>query len=223
MVTSLLGATIRVGPDRRPNTRDKVSRFDSGARRQATCDDTSLIAACVLGDEGAWEVLVNRYSPLVYSIPRRFGFSTADAEDVLQNVFTIVFRRLNSLKNHTCLVAWLITITRRECLHYCRQTPEHAELLDEIADDGIHPSDTMEARDRRLLVHRALEQLDASSQALLGALFLEIPTPSYTEIARRLGLAVGSIGPARARSLKRLETVLLALDPELVTWAASAE
>jgi len=179
-------------------------------------DDASLVEACLSGDEGAWEKLVTRYAPLVYSIPRRLNMSTTDADDVLQTVFTIAFRRLHSLKNRQCLAAWLITITRRECLHHCKHTPESADLVDEITDGGTHLSDIIEEQQRRLMVHQALSRLDANSQVLLSALFLEVPTPSYEEIAQRQGMAAGSIGPARARCLKKLEAVLLEMDRDAV-------
>lgn len=192
-------------------------------RDYVSSDDTSLIAGCLRGDGRAWDVLVERYSPLVYSLPRRMGLSAADTEDVLQNVFTIVFRRLDSLKNHKCLAAWLITITRREYMRYSQRAPDHAELEDEIVDGGNRLGDRVEERERRLLVHQALNQLDTTSRALLVALFLEHPTPSYSEIARRLGMAVGSIGPARARSLKKLEAQLAELDPDWVCLSGPDE
>ena len=84
------------------------------ARNTFYNDDAGLVEACLAGDDAAWEKLVRRYTPLVYSIPRRFGLPTIDADDVLQTVFTIAFRQLHSLKNRRCLAAWLITITRRE-------------------------------------------------------------------------------------------------------------
>jgi len=184
-------------------------------------DDATLIQACLDGDEQAWENLVHRYAALVYSIPRRLGLSAADADDVMQIVFTIAFRRLNSLKNRECLAAWLVTIARRECLHYVKRTPEHEGLVEEIVDGGIHLSAEVEQQQRRVLVHQALSMLDPNSQKLLSALFLEWPTPSYETIAKRLGMAVGNIGPARARCLKKLETLLHQIDADSLSTIAS--
>ena len=199
-----------------------ASKTRSSTARYSYNDDADLVEACLAGDEASWEKLVRRYSPLVYSIPRRLGLPTTDADDVLQTVFTIAFRRLSGLKNRRCLAAWLITITRRECLHHCRRTPENAELVDEITDGGTFLTDLVEEQQRRLMVHQALGRLDPNSQALLSALFLEVPTPSYEAIAQRLGMAVGSIGPARARCLKKLETVLMAVDGESFQRVAGA-
>lgn len=180
-------------------------------------DDESLIQACLDHDQSAWEKLVQRYASLVYSIPRRIGLSAAEADDVFQNVFVITYRRLNSLKNRQRLAAWLVTVARRECFHYMRRMPEHDSLLDEVADGGLHLSSQIERQQRCLIVHEALSQLDPNSQALLSALFLETPTPSYEAIAKRLGMALGSIGPARARCLIKLENVLLAMGGDKVS------
>jgi RNA polymerase sigma factor (sigma-70 family) len=162
----------------------------------------------------AWDNLTRRYGPLVYSIPRRQGMTAADADDVFQNVFTIVFRHLHSLRNQKCLAAWLITITRRECLHFSRRSPDHDDLVEELVDSGNRLSEHIERHEQQMLIHRALSRLETTDQALLSALFLEVPTPSYVEIARRLGMAVGSIGPARARCLRKLQTALCEVAPE---------
>ena len=77
--------------------------------------DAELIDACLGGDQQAWHELVTRFSRLVYSIPRRKGFSADDSDDVFQNVFTIVYRQLPNLRQYQSLPAWLITITQRHC------------------------------------------------------------------------------------------------------------
>lgn len=177
--------------------------------------DAALIQACIDGSESAWQELVRRYNRLVYSIPRGYGLCEADCEDVLQNVFMIAFRRLASLRDFTCLSAWLITTTHRECRHYSKRRPAHDEL-DETIPAGDGPAaDKVVSWERRHQVHKALEQLDPRSQALLNALFFDSSSPSYEQIATRLGMPEGSIGPTRARTFKKLAAILsqLGFDP----------
>jgi RNA polymerase sigma factor (sigma-70 family) len=177
--------------------------------------DPVLVSACLNGDETAWQKLVERYGSLVYSIPRRLGLSAADADDVFQNVFLVAFRRLSSLRKHDSLSAWLIKITHRECLHFLRRTPDYAELAEEILDAAAAMPDEVELWEKRVLVREALNRLDPRSRALLQALFFEVVTPSYVEIAERLGVALGAVGPTRARSLRKLETILTSMGLEL--------
>ncbi len=170
--------------------------------------DQVLVRACLRGDEAAWQRLVERYGTLVFSIPRRLGLAEADAEDVFQNVFLIAYQRLATLKTHTTLCAWLIRIAYHESLHLCRRQPDFAELAEEIVDLAIGLPELVEQGERQTAVREAIRQLDPRSRALLQALFFEPRPPSYEEIARTLGIPLGSIGPTRARSLKKLEDVL---------------
>jgi RNA polymerase sigma factor (sigma-70 family) len=180
--------------------------------RDSSCayqSDPELIRACLDGDQTAWDTLVERYGRLVYSIPLRWGLSKADADDVFQDVFTIVYRRLHNLRNHTSLAAWLITITARECWRLSRHVEFHSDLDETIADAELSPVDLAEHSELNQAVHAAINRLDQRSQDLLQLLFFEIFPPSYEKIAAHLGLAVGSIGSARARALKKLEAILI--------------
>jgi RNA polymerase sigma factor (sigma-70 family) len=173
--------------------------------------DTELVDACLKEDEKAWNELVARYGRLVYSIPRRHGLSVADADDVFQNVFAIVLKRLGSLQNRKSLAAWLITITSRETWHFSTRRRPTQELDEEMADDKDLPPDQAQQWERRQIVWQALEQLGNPCRELLTALFL-IPDPaSYAQIARKLKIPVGSIGPTRARCFKKLEALLVTM------------
>ncbi len=170
--------------------------------------NTVLIQACLDGDESAWKELVERYGRLVYSIPRRYGLSAVDADDVFQNVFAIVLRSLGSLRNQTCLSAWLITITHRETRRYAKSAPTQSEL-DETLPDGSNPaSDQVQRWELQQSVREAVEALHSPCRELLTSL-LRDDAPSYEELARQLDMAVGSIGPTRARCFKKLEAVLV--------------
>ncbi len=197
------------------NKKDGETKPSNGLERDGHRDDTALIQGCLDGDETAWKDLVTRYGRLVYSIPRRYGLSAADADDVFQNVFTIVYRYLPHLHDQTRLAAWLITITHREAKRVSKHLPASAEL-DEAAEDGNDPPlEQVQALERQHLVLQALEQMGSPCRELLTALFLDPDPLSYEKLAARLGIPVGSIGPTRARCFKKLESILLALGVDL--------
>jgi RNA polymerase sigma factor (sigma-70 family) len=171
--------------------------------------DAHLIKACQDGDEKAWKELVDRYARLVYSIPRRYGLTAEDADDVFQSVFTIVFRQLGKLREQQALVKWLITITHRESLRVAKL--KHPGELDErLKDPGDSPSEQAELWERQRMVREAIKEIELPCRDLLTALFLESPPPTYNQIAARLGLSLGSIGPTRARCFRKLELLLKA-------------
>ena len=171
--------------------------------------DSELVQACLDGQQAAWDTLVERYGRLVYSIPFRWGLSRSDADDVFQIVFTIVYRRLHSLREQSHLSAWLITVTSRECWRLSRRTESPVDLDESLIDLEPLPAEVVQQRELKQAVHTAISRLDSRSKDLLQALFFETNPPSYEKIAARLGLAVGTIGSARARSLKKLEAILI--------------
>ncbi len=183
-----------------------------GQRRpDAAWSDAGLVEACVRGDGRAWNELVERYGRLVYSIPRRYGLSAADAEDVYQEVFTIVHRKLGGLRDPSRLSSWLISTTLRECRRLGRRSPKW-EPLEEGSHTGEEPPPEQVADwERQQLVRQALRQLGGPCQRLLTALFSSPGTPDYKLIAAQLGMKPGSIGPTRARCFRKLEKILAEL------------
>lgn len=176
-----------------------------GSYTPHTADDARLLADCLAGDEDAWAALVERYSRLIYSIALRSGLNDDDAADTVQRVFTIVLRRLESLEQVERFSSWLITIAHRESWRVARSDCGTPLREDHDPVDPAPATDTVVADwEQASLVHEALGRLDGRCRVLIEMLFLREPRPSYEAISDALGIAVGSIGPIRARCLKRL-------------------
>lgn len=183
--------------------------------RRANTNDDDLVRSCLGGDESAWKELVDRYGRLVYSIPLRYGLTAVDADEVFQNVFIVVHRRLSTLRDYKLLAPWLITVAHRESQHYCKRLRNDPELDEAIPDGTPPPLENVRRWELQYLVRHALGQLDDRCRELLTALFLEDTRASYAEIAKRFGIGPGSIGPTRARCFKKLEGILKAQDIDL--------
>jgi RNA polymerase sigma factor (sigma-70 family) len=197
--------------------RSRIYRCGGRSGKGVYRSDPKLIEACLRGEQAAWDELVERYGRLVYSIPRRYGLDEADADDVSQSVFSILFRKLDTLVDQTRLSAWLITTTHRECWRIGRQSKRSAAIVDAAISDVSSPSaGQMERWERQELVRRALERLGGRCEALLRELFTTGSDGGYESIAERLGMKVGSIGPTRARCFEKLEKILreMGFDPE---------
>lgn len=174
--------------------------------------DAALLAACLAGDERAWETLVDRYTRLIFSVARKSGLNDDDAADVVQNVLTIVLRRLEALQQPERFSAWLITTSHRESWRVARgrlrTSPD--DLAEPVDPDPLTEHQVV-AWEHATLVQQAVGQLGERCRRLVEALFLSAERPSYEQISRDLGIAVGSIGPIRARCLKQLEARLEAV------------
>ena len=186
--------------------------------RQSDQDGTGLaelLSHCIDGNQQAWDELVERYSRLVFSIALKSGLTASDADDVMQNVFITVLRRLDSLRDPERFSSWLITTTRRESWRYKKSMRDVAiDETAEIEDDSPVAIDEVIAWEQSLTAHRGLQLLGERCRRLLTFLFLDDSSPSYEYISNELEIAVGSIGPIRARCLKQLRGHLADLGHE---------
>jgi len=168
---------------------------------------TDLVTRARHGDQRAWDTLVERYAPLVWSICRRYRLSRADADDVGQTVWLRLVARLDQLRDPAALTGWIATTTRRECGRVRRATwhAAHWELdADAIPDIGTESAESrLLAAERRAALRQSFSCLPPRCQQLLAMLIEDPPVP-YTEISTRLGIPAGSIGPTRARCLHKL-------------------
>ena len=170
-----------------------------------------LVGRAKQGDKQAWDALVERYSPLIWSICRRYRLSDADAEDVGQSVWLHLVSHLGTVRDPAALPGWLTTTTRRECcrvLHVARGPCAVAQLLDaEDIPDGQTRTAEQEllAAERHAALREAFTWLPSSCQQLI-AMLIEDPPVQYAEISARLGIPVGSIGPTRSRCLDKLRS-----------------
>jgi RNA polymerase sigma factor (sigma-70 family) len=170
--------------------------------------DGKLVTLCLQGQETAWTTLISKYKNLIYSIPIRAGFSQEEAADIFQAVCLDLFCELSSLREHNALPAWLIRVTRNKCYHKRRENqryigadePQSETFVeaDEIPETVIHEVE------KEQLVRDALNELNPRCRQLVEKLFFELPARPYEEVARELGLAVGSIGIIRRRCLNCL-------------------
>lgn len=178
--------------------------------------DAQLVRRCLANDEEAWVALVHRYKRLIYAIPFKFGISADHANDIFQAVCVDLVSELPKLRNPDALRAWLVSVTRHRSLRWKtrmrREQPwDTTEALAEVLpDDDLDPVQLMEEVQREQAVRDAIEGLPQRCREMVRMLFYGSPPVPYAEVARRLGLATGSIGFIRGRCLKKLEAALRA-------------
>jgi RNA polymerase sigma factor (sigma-70 family) len=167
-----------------------------------------LVTRARKGDQQAWDSLVERYAPLIWSICRHYRLDRADAEDVGQRIWLQFVNHLGAIRDPAAVPGWLTTTTKRECGRIVRATrgPQAAgQLLDESIADRQTTTAEQEllAAERHAVLHQAFTCLTPSRQQLMAMLIEDPPVP-YTEISARLGIPVSSIGPTRRRCLDKL-------------------
>ena len=177
-----------------------------------TRDDSvviDLVTCARDGDVRAWDALVERYTPLIWSICRKYRLDRADADDVGQSVWLHLVDQLGKIREPAALAGWLATTTRRECGRLVRASRgPHAVVyaLDAENMPDAH-SDVAEqevlAAERHAALREAFTHLSLDCQRLVAMLTADPPLP-YAEISATLAMPIGSIGPTRSRCLDRI-------------------
>ena len=157
---------------------------------------TDLVRRAIGGDSRAWDALVERYIPLVWSICRGHRLEAADAHTVSQAVWRQLAGRLGTLRTPAALAGWLATTTQQEC--------------DRIGPAAGKPGEPAQVAERELLAaerHAALREafahLPPHCQRLIAMLIQDPPVPD-AEISAKLGIAAGSIRQNCHNCLQRL-------------------
>jgi RNA polymerase sigma factor (sigma-70 family) len=161
--------------------------------------DEQLVAACLAGDEQAWQALVGRYARYVFAIAAQaFRLPAYDAEDVFQDVFARVYERLGTLRDPAALRPWIAQLTRNACVDRLRTTGREqlGEQLDEAADDEL------DRLDEAYAVRQALERLSPECREVLDRFFCR--DESYRTIGAALSLPAGTIASRISRCLVKL-------------------
>jgi RNA polymerase sigma factor (sigma-70 family) len=165
-----------------------------------------LLAAAHNGSQEAWNALVDRYGRLVWSVVRGFRLDSATAADISQTVWLRLVEHADRIREPERLGSWLATTARNESIRaskrLSRSIPTEFEV--EVADEMSPGVDERLLDDEQLReVLGAFEHLPEKCRELLQVLCLDPPL-EYEEISELLGMAIGSIGPTRARCLDRI-------------------
>jgi RNA polymerase sigma factor (sigma-70 family) len=168
-----------------------------------------LVMRARTGDQRAWDAIVERYAPLVWSICRRYRLADADAADAGQAVWLQLVEHIGQIRDPASLPGWLATTTGRECgriVRAARRTSPPGQVLevgDIPSEQPALPDDELLQAERHMALHDALAHLPPPCQQLIALLTEDPPLP-YAQISARLGIPVGSIGPSRSRCLAKL-------------------
>lgn len=180
-----------------------------------TYSDSQLIYACREGVDAAWDTLVTRYERLVYTIPRRYGLTQAEVEDVFQSVWLLLLQHLDNIKEPERISAWLVTTARRESIkrrrtsEYKRVRTMDASFFSKLEQTERRTPEEMVIRyEQQQAIRQAMGKLGERCRRLLQMLYYDNPKPSYADIAATLNLAIGSIGAIRGRCLRKLSQIL---------------
>lgn len=169
--------------------------------------NTEVLHAARSGLAG-WDALVERYSRLVWSVPRSFRLSHADAADVYQCTWLCLAEHLTRLRQPESLAAWLVRTATRQSIAVVRARGREVSLDRWEPESSLPtPDEVAVTNDRQRRLWTALMTLNERCQRLL-CIAAHSPELSYAQVADALGIKVGSVGSTRSRCLAELRRKL---------------
>ncbi len=171
-----------------------------------------LLVDVAAGSRNAFESLYRATSSKLLSVCLRVLSDRAEAEDVLQEVFTTIWHKAHQFDpTRASPIAWLAMIARNKAIDRLRSQPARGtlapiEFADDIADAGASPLQTAVSADERERLEACMSQLDLRRQSLIRAAFFDGST--YEELAQRIASPLGSVKSWIRRGLLQLRGCL---------------
>lgn len=177
-----------------------------------------LVRAAQQGDAAAFRQLYDRYRDVVYKTAYRLIGSRQDAEDVTQEVFVTIYRRLSTFDFRSSFKAWCYRITVNACYDRLRKRQRRAPYRGGNPDvetgsslfggrsGGRLPDDELARLDIQYHTEQALQKLKPDLRTAL--VLKEMQGLSYKEIASVLDCSEGTVASRLARARQQVAAYL---------------
>ena len=175
--------------------------------------DAALIQRTLDGDEGAFTTLVNKYQKWVHTLVWRKIGDFHTAEELTQDIFLKVYKKLSTLKPIDRFPGWLYVITTRHCITWLRKKRVSTTSLNAIPTIELEAlcyaryeaarGEEASVEHQRELVKRLLQQLPESERTVVTLYYLAEMTSE--EVSAFLGVSPNTVRSRLRRARKRLE------------------
>lgn len=207
---------------REPSVLVKKDQQGKNSTDWSGLDDGILIKAFLGGENDAFEVLFRKYRHLVGRVAFSIVKNEAAVDDIVQEVFLLVYRHLGRFRQQAAFKTWIYRITVNEALRHGTKAKRWQPLPEGelesskipstlvFLDNGETPERFLIDGQQKALVHRALDKIKDHHRLILVLYYLE--DQSVQEISEILGLPEGSV---KSRLYYARESLRNVLDPIL--------
>ncbi len=194
-------------------------------QNRAEVPDAELIEAVLEGSESAFAALVDRYKDRVFRLLGRYCRDPIECEDLAQEVFLKVFRKLHTFQHESQFFTWLYRIAVNAATdHLSRASSRRLRLVDDDAvldagsDDDQRPEAPLMTAELAAITRQIVDTLPEKFRTIL--VLREFEDLSYTEIAKVLQIQLGTVESRLFRARARFKEALERLHPELLPAAS---
>jgi RNA polymerase sigma-70 factor (ECF subfamily) len=171
------------------------SQAKAAVALDASTADVELCRLASSGSIAAFELIYERYNRRTYSLCLRMTSSQTDAEDLTQEVFIQLFRKISSFRGDSAFSTWLHRLTVNQVLmHFRRRSVKN----EKVSDDGEMPEQTVPGSSNpnrmqvvdRIALKNAIAELPKGYKSVF--ILHDIEGFEHEEVARQLGISVGT-------------------------------
>ncbi len=176
-------------------------------------NDAELVKQIINGNNNAFRYLVANYQRLVLHVVGRVVQRQDEVEDIRQEVFIKVFRKMNRFRGESRLSTWIATIAYNTSISHVRKLARRGEqsydnkpALIALERDGSLNQKVVEKEEAKKILMEMIESLPVNYRTVLTLFHLE--EFSYKEIEEITGMPEGTIKSYLSRARKLLKAKL---------------
>ena len=181
-------------------------------------DNGSILARIAAGESGSFELLIEKYGNLVWSIGKKFLYRQSDLEDAVQEVFIAIWKSADKYDaNKAKEITFVSMIARRRFIDHLRKISKHKNL-ESIDDDNsghqLYKESILNESTDLQLVKNAIQSLDIDDQELLNLSVYQ--GYSHSEISKLLNIPLGTVKTRIRRNLIKLKEIFETNETETI-------
>ncbi|WP_317900104.1 RNA polymerase sigma factor [Aurantibacillus circumpalustris] len=192
----------------------------------STLNDQYYIQQVIAGNVKAFEVVVDQYKNLVFSLTLRMLKSREEAEEAAQDTFIKIYKSLSKFKGDSKFSTWIYKITYNTCLDRLKKDKNAPELLnlEEFNEHHVLSTevilDTIDEKKRRQIIQECIHLLPSEEAFLLTLYYFE--EQSLEDISKIMNVNTNNLKIKLFRSRKKMATILKTkLEPEIIDYYES--
>ena len=159
----------------------------------------------------------DKYKSLVYNLALNYSTNKEDAEEITQDVFLSVFKKMSGFRNESKIETWIFRVTINKSLDYLkakkrfkRNFMNDGVSIDQVSQsefsDFNHPGVVLESKEKIHDIYNCINKLSEDHKTVI--ILLKIENRTYSEVAKIMKISVGAVESLFIRSKKKLDDLL---------------
>lgn len=176
--------------------------------------EQNLIKKILEGDRNQYEVLVKRYSPIIFHVVRKFEKDEEEVRELAQQIFVKAYERLDSFRMNSKFSSWLYSLALNHCRDYSKNirrgnkriSEMDASYIEASMGDERTPHLRLEMREWKLRLKQALSKLTEEYSEPFLLKYRD--GMSYEAMSEQMGVSISALKVRVHRARKELKKII---------------